>query len=120
MLQIVGLAASILLFSLSLTAFPILPPFQYLDHIHITNTMDSPNALMMTYILRCMPRARHHSLVCSAASQGYHALKEMLLSGVPGNTLLIESVDLKDLLGEPNDNVDLRDVVGTIPLRVLI
>ena len=69
--------------------------------------MESPNTLMITHVLRCMPKARHHSLVCSAGSQGYHALKEMLLSGVPGNTLLVESVDLRDLLGEPNDNDDI-------------
>ena len=77
--------------------------------------MEPPNALMMTYILRYMPDARHHSLVCSAGSQGYHALKEMLLSGVPGNTLLIESGDLREVVvadtsddnegeGSTNDN----------------
>ena len=63
--------------------------------LHLTSSLPS---LLITTILRCMPDARNHSLVCSAGSQGYHALKEMLLSGVPGNTLLIESGDLREVV----------------------
>ena len=64
--------------------------------------MMPPTMQMIMDILRCMPRARHHSLVCSAGPQGYHALKEMLLSGVEGNTLLIESGDLRGLCADMN------------------
>ena len=53
--------------------------------------------LLTTHILRYMPTPVYYAYVCSAGSQGYHALKEMLMSGVPGNTLLLESVDLRDV-----------------------
>eukprot|EP00658_Telonema_sp_P-2_P031479 TRINITY_DN23545_c0_g1_i2.p1 TRINITY_DN23545_c0_g1~~TRINITY_DN23545_c0_g1_i2.p1 ORF type:complete len:102 (-),score=22.42 TRINITY_DN23545_c0_g1_i2:56-361(-) len=45
-------------------------------------------------MLHHLPLARHHSLVCSAGSKGYCAVKEMLQNGNPGHTLLIESDDL--------------------------
>ena len=68
------------------------PPPKFTENMK----MDTLSMLLMSSILRYMPRARHHSLACSAGSLGYHALKEMLLSGVPGNTLLIESGDLRE------------------------
>jgi hypothetical protein len=55
----------------------------------------SPTVLMMTHPLRYLPLAHHHAAICSAGSKGYCAVKEMLQSGVPGHTLLIESGDLR-------------------------
>ena len=57
---------------------------------------------------KSMPTNDPHVYVCieafaflstslSAGSQGYHALKEMLQNGVPGNTILVESDDLRDV-----------------------
>ena len=54
------------------------------------NAMQS-NTLMLTGVLSFLPASRHLSLMCSAGSHGYHALKEMMHNGKPGNTLLLES-----------------------------
>ena len=56
-----------------------------------------PNTLMLSNVLKPICTSRHHSLVCSSGSQGYHALKEMLQNGSPGHTLLIESDDVRDV-----------------------
>jgi hypothetical protein len=61
-----------------------------------TNNM-MMNALMLTHVLKPLPTARQHALVCSSGSQGYKALKETLQNGVPGHTLLIESGDLCEM-----------------------
>jgi hypothetical protein len=52
---------------------------------------------MMTHPLRYLPLAHHHAVICSAGSKAYCAMKEMLQSGVPGHTLLMESGDLRDV-----------------------
>ena len=67
--------------------------------------MESTTPLLMTQVLECIPDARHHSFVCSTGAKGYHALKEMVLSGKPGNTLLIESVDPREM-GVDDDTPD--------------
>jgi hypothetical protein len=61
------------------------------------HSVGSPTVLMMTFPLRHLPLAHHHATICSAGSKGYCAVKEMLQSGVPGHTLLIESVDLREI-----------------------
>ena len=48
--------------------------------------------------LRAHTSLFHHAYVCSAGSQGYHALKEMLQNGTPGHTVLLESGDLREVL----------------------
>ena len=62
-----------------------------------TVLMMNANTLMLTHVLHALPTARHHALVCSSGSKGYHALKKMLQNGIPGHTLLIESSDLRDV-----------------------
>eukprot|EP00658_Telonema_sp_P-2_P064402 TRINITY_DN53370_c0_g1_i1.p1 TRINITY_DN53370_c0_g1~~TRINITY_DN53370_c0_g1_i1.p1 ORF type:complete len:127 (+),score=31.57 TRINITY_DN53370_c0_g1_i1:274-654(+) len=62
-----------------------------------TATMSQANTLMLTYVIHTFPTSTHHAYVCSAGSKGYHALKEMLQNGRPGNTLLLESGDLRDV-----------------------
>ena len=57
----------------------------------------SITVLMMTHVLQHLPAAQHHAWVCSAASNGYCAVKEMLQNGIPGYTVLIESGDLRDV-----------------------
>ena len=57
----------------------------------------SITVLMMTHVLQHLPAAQHHAWVCSAASNGYCAVKEMLQNGIPGHTLQIESGDLRDV-----------------------
>ena len=53
--------------------------------------------LLHTHIWSLLPTSTHHAYVCSAGSQGYHALKEMLQNGKPGHTLLLESGDLREV-----------------------
>lgn len=60
-----------------------------------SSTNTTVNVLMLTQVCRYLRTARHHAHVCSAGSTGYCAVKEMLQSGVPGRTLLIESGDLR-------------------------
>ena len=52
---------------------------------------------MMTYVLHNLPTAKHHAWVCSSGSTGYCAVKEMLQNGIPGQTFLVESGDLRDV-----------------------
>ena len=52
---------------------------------------------MLTHVLRNLPTAKHNAWVCFSGSAGYCATKEMLQSGTPGHTLLIESGDLRDV-----------------------
>ena len=60
-------------------------------------TTESPTVLMITYVLRNLPTAKHQAWVCSAGPKGYCAVKEMVQNGIPGHTLLIESGDLRDV-----------------------
>ena len=75
--------------------------------------------LLLTAIWSLLPTSRHHAYVCSAGSQGYHALKEMLQSGVPGNTLLLESGDLRDVVvvGSPCPTATCCCQVYTFPAK---
>lgn len=59
--------------------------------------MELLTPLLMTHILGLFPSSHLHALVCSSGSRGYHPMKEMLQNGVPGNTLLIESCDLRTI-----------------------
>ena len=52
---------------------------------------------MMTYVLHNLPTAKYHAWVCSSGSTGYCAVKEMLQNGIPGQTFLVESGDLRDV-----------------------
>ena len=61
------------------------------------NLHNACNTLMLSYVFRSLPTARHHTWACSAGSKGYCATKEMLQNGIPGHTLLIESNDLRDV-----------------------
>ena len=69
--------------------------------------------LLLTAIWSLLPTSTHHAYVCSAGSQGYHALKEMLQNGMPGHTLLLESGDLRDV----GCSGGLAEVKGASPLR---
>ena len=76
-------------------------PFSFQSPLELlttpTNTPMQPNTLMLTDVVSYLPSARHLSLVCSAGSYGYHALKEMMRNGKVGKTLLLESEDLRDV-----------------------
>lgn len=62
------------------------------------------NTLMLTHVMSCLPTSRHYALMCSAGSQGYCALKEMLDNGMPGHTLLLESGNLLEVSSDhPGD-----------------
>ena len=63
--------------------------------------------LLLSQTLWYLPTSDHHAWVCSAGSKGYCALKEMLQNGKPGNTLLIESDDLKEALCDDSDTMSL-------------
>jgi len=68
-----------------------------LDFMTTGTTACVCNTLMLSHICRYLPTARHQACVCSAGSKGYCATKDMLQSGIPGHTLLIESKDLRDV-----------------------
>ena len=62
---------------------------------HNTQDVVIVNILMLTDAIRVLRADNHHAWVCSSGSKGYCATKEMLQSGIPGHTLLIESGDLR-------------------------
>ena len=91
------------------------------DHHHLVQADDhlnganhTSNTLMLSNVWSYLPTSRHHAWVCSAGSTGYCALEEMLQNGTPGNTLLLESCDLRDMDG---DNTYCCCLVHT-PFRV--
>ena len=55
------------------------------------------NTLMLSHVIRYMSGPRYHALCCSSGSHGYHAFKEMLMCGLPGETLLLESIHMRDV-----------------------
>ena len=72
------------------------------DHLvladdHLNGAEHTSNTLMLSNVWSYLPTSRHHAWVCSAGSKGYCTLKEMLQNGIPGNTLLLESGDLRDV-----------------------
>ena len=75
-----------------------IPPTSVGNHI--------PNTLMLSNVWSYLPTSRHHAWVCSAGSKGYCALKEMLQNGTPGNTLLLESGDLRDVGCDVSSSAD--------------
>ena len=70
----------------------------------------------------CLPSTVHLAYACSAGTLGYHSLREMLQSGIPGTALLLESGDLRDVAVFPRPFLFLhtKDSVNkiTVPHHV--
>ena len=83
----------------------------------MNNTSCTLPPLLLTAIWSLLPISRHHAYVCSAGSTGYHALKEMLQNGKPGNSLLLESDDLRNLNSStmPDDDSKSVAIILTYP-----
>ena len=83
---------------------------------------DRLTALLISGILSCLPSPVHLAYACSAGTLGYHSLREMLQSGIPGTALLLESGDLRDVAVFPRPFLFLhtKDSVNkiTVPPRI--